>query len=249
MKKKLYIITALLLPMFATAQLVQVPYSCGEGNEFTISIPVKFPKNTTVQYVWYRNDTLIEGTQKLLLPNEKAIAYTIPADKAYGTSVAFHFKYCLNDECSEVWTRSPRYLVNFLICLPPQVSAITGSTTVCASQAGITYFVAGTANVAYSWVLPAGWMQTAGGNTSSITVRSGTASGVISVMPGNACGVGTASTLAVTVNNVSVPGSISSVTAYSCSGGISSAGAVSSVTAYSCSGGISDAGVISLELH
>jgi len=97
MKKKLYIIIVLLLPMLATAQekSMVVPYSCGAGNAFTIKIPVRFPENMTVQYAWYRNDTLIEDSHKLLL-GEKTIAYTIPADKAFGTSVAYHFKYCLD---------------------------------------------------------------------------------------------------------------------------------------------------------
>ena len=159
MKKLLFLLLA--LPMFAAAQEkpVQVP-SCEAGVAFTIRIPIKVHDSITVQYAWYRNDTLIAGTEKMLLPNEKAIAYTVPDTLAYGSSVAYHFKYCLDDECSGVWTRSPRYVVNFLVSCP--------------------------------------------------TVRT--------------------------------PGAVT-FSAYSCSGGITSAGAVS-FGAYSCSGGITSTGAV-----
>ena len=114
MKKLIFLLLALPTLLTAQEKPVVIPSTCYEGNPFTIRIPVKLPENMTVQYAWYRNDTLIEDTHKLLLPNEKVIAYTIPANKAYGNSVAFHFKYCLNDKCGDVWTRSPRYMISFL---------------------------------------------------------------------------------------------------------------------------------------
>ena len=116
MKRKLYIIIALLLlPMFATAQEkpVQVPTPCLAGQPFTIKIPVKFPAEVTlVEYAWYRNDTLIKGTQKLLMPNEKAISYTVPDTAAYGENVVFHFMYRLDDDM-HCWTASRKYMVTF----------------------------------------------------------------------------------------------------------------------------------------
>ena len=113
--KKL-ILLLLVLPLLATAQdkPVQVPASGFEGTAFTIRIPVKFPENMTVQYAWYRNDTLIEDSHMLLL-GEKTIAYTIPAEKAFGSAV-YHFTYLLHDDFPE-WSHSPRYAVSFL---PPQ---------------------------------------------------------------------------------------------------------------------------------
>ena len=191
MKKLIFILLA--LPMLATAETKQVPYSCGNGNAFTISIPVKFPAGMTVQYAWYRNDTLIE--HKLLMAGEKAIAYTIPAEKAYGANVAFHFTYCLSDGC-EVWTKSPTYLVTFQECEPPQASAIAGDTAVCAG-AKLTYSTAYAAGVFYQWSLPAGWAVAAGDGTSSITVTADTTNGDITVRAGNGCGVGATQTLAV----------------------------------------------------
>ena len=109
MKKLLLLLLA--LPMFATAQekTVQVP-SCEEGSAFTIRIPVRFPDSMAVQYAWYRNDTLVEDSHKLLL-GEKAIAYTVPADKAYGNAV-YYFRYMLHDDFHE-WSHSPRYKLSF----------------------------------------------------------------------------------------------------------------------------------------
>ena len=88
---------------------VQVP-PCIQGNAFTIRIPVKFPENMTVQYAWYRNDTLVEDSHTLLM-GEKAIAYTVPTDKAFGSAV-YYFMYRLDDKHYE-WTASPKYALTF----------------------------------------------------------------------------------------------------------------------------------------
>ena len=241
MKRKLYIEVILLLTMTltATAQIVRVPYSCGAGYEFTISIPVKFPaKVTTVQYAWYRNDTLIAGTQKLLLPNEKAIAYTIPASKAYGENVAFHFKYCLDDECSDVWTKSPRYLISFYALPPPQLTEILGDTVVCAGTFA-AYSVAHEAGVNYTWAVSPGWKITSGQGSSRVTVTAGTAGGIVSVTPANYNGSGNTVALNVSIDAATVPG-VAGVVDYICSD-VSDSG-VASVVDYSCSD-ISDPGV------
>ena len=136
--KKIFLLlfTALLLPTLLAAQekLVQVPYTCGAGNAFTIRIPVKFPDSMTVQYAWYRNDTLIEGTQKLLMSNEKAIAYTVPTDKAFGSAV-YHFAYNLHDEYDGKWSRSPRYAVSFLPVCPPAPGTVSVAVG-CVSDVG-----------------------------------------------------------------------------------------------------------------
>ena len=111
MKHKLYIIIALLLPPLLTTaarDTVYVSASCVEGTAFTIRIPVKL-QGMSVEYVWYRNDTVVE--ENPLTAGVTTIAYTIPANKAYGSS-AFHFKYRLNDGCNE-WTASKMYVMTF----------------------------------------------------------------------------------------------------------------------------------------
>ena len=109
----------------AANNVVRVPNPCFAGQPFTIKIPVRFPDSMTVQYAWYKNDTLIEDSHKLLL-GEKAIFYTIPANLAYGDSAAFHFKYRLDDGFDE-WTSSPKYILKFFpLCAIDSVGEVDG---------------------------------------------------------------------------------------------------------------------------
>ena len=237
MKKLIFLLLA--LPMLTlTATAAQVPFSCGEGNEFTIRIPVK-TRGMSVEYVWYRNDTVVETAP--LTAVVTSISYTVPAEKAFGSNVAYHFTYRM--DCDEEWLLSPRYVVSFLAGPPPQVGAIMGDTVVCTGTAAYsTTYIPG---VYYMWSVPAGWTVTAGQNTSSITVKAGTANGYVVIVPANSNGVGDTRTLAVTTAHISALGTLS-VAPYICSGGGSNAGTVS-LSAHSCSGGISNAGTIKLE--
>jgi hypothetical protein len=87
------------------------------------------------------------------------------------------------------------------IDLPLQPSAISGATSPCQGTSAI-YSVNEVINVIYTWVLPAGWIQTGGASTHTITVIVGAGSGNISVIPSNACGNGTVKTLAVSPSNI-----------------------------------------------
>jgi hypothetical protein len=86
-------------------------------------------------------------------------------------------------------------------------SAITGSSSVCASTAGLTYSVTNVPGNTYNWTLPSGFAQTAGGTTNSITVTAGATSGTISVTATNTCGTSSSSALAITI--LSAPASVS----------------------------------------
>ena len=137
--KKLHLLL-LALPLLSTAQdkLVQVPTPCFAGRAFTIKIPVRFPDTMAVQYAWYRNDTLIAGTEKMLLQGEKAISYTVPANKAHGEAVVFHFKYLLHDDFHE-WTRSPRYVVSWyedVGCKATGGAIVGGTLNLCSGNIG-----------------------------------------------------------------------------------------------------------------
>jgi len=236
--KKLYIIIALLFAMFATAQPVQVPYSCGAGNAFTIKIPVRLPVGASIEYVWYRNDTVVQTTP--LTAGVTAISYTVPADKAYGNAVAFHFKYRV--DCDDEWSLSARYLVNFPLCTLPQVSAVVGDTAVCGGMPRLTYSTNYVSGVYYTWTVPAGWRITTGRNTSSITVTADTAGGVISVTPANDCGSGATHTLTVSTLKLNSPGAISFEVLSACEG-VGSAGVIG-FAADTCADGVNNAGVI-----
>ena len=236
--KKIFLLL-LALPMFATAQPVQVPYSCGAGNAFTIRIPVK-TRGMSVEYVWYRNDTVVAEVP--LTAGVTTIAYTVPDTLAHGSSM-FHFKYRLNDGCNE-WTASPKYAVTFLP--PAQASAIAGNTTACAGTIGLIYSVEFAEGVSYDWTVPAGWAITAGQGDNSITVTAGDAGGTVSVTPSNSGGSGAVRTLTVAIQcscpAVSAPGSVG-FSLSSCSGSMSSAGAIGFALS-PCSGSVSSAGAV-----
>ena len=197
MKKLLLFLLA--LPILLSAQPVQVPTPCIEGNAFTISIPFRLPSYAdTVWYKWYYKGKLVDDTARVATHDNRKIAYTIPADSAYGVDVEAYFDFRLNDCCDEVWTKSPVYVMTFLPCLPPQASAITGETFVCTGTTGLTYSVANVSGVTYAWTVTGlGWSITAGQNSNIITVNAGTANGNISVTPSNTCDNGAARTLAV----------------------------------------------------
>jgi len=85
--------------------------------------------------------------------------------------------------------------------LPAAAGTITGASTVCQGQSSVTYTIPAIANAAsYTWTLPSG--ATGSSSTNSITVNYGTSavSGDITLKGHNACGDGTSSSLAVTVN-------------------------------------------------
>ena len=102
---------------------------------------------------------------------------------------------------------TPRNLAVTNTTVPAQPSAITGAATPCVGSSQV-YNVTNVAGITYTWVLPAGWTKTAGGTTNSITVTVGANAGTISVTPSNACGNGTARTLAVTPNAPPTAGAI-----------------------------------------
>ncbi len=83
--------------------------------------------------------------------------------------------------------------------LPAQPGAITGSTAPCEGTSQ-NYNVTNVDGVTYTWTFPAGWTQTGGGTTNSVTITVGSESGNITVTPSNECGNGASSPfLSITV--------------------------------------------------
>ncbi len=79
---------------------------------------------------------------------------------------------------------------------------ITGPTTVCTSQSGVSYSIAPVPNaLSYAWTVPAGASVTSGQGTTNIMVTFGATSGTVSVTAGNGCGNSLASTLVITVSS------------------------------------------------
>jgi len=80
--------------------------------------------------------------------------------------------------------------------------SITGASAVCASQSGVTYFIASVSGATtYTWAVPSGATIASGQGTTSITVNWASTGGSVTVTPANANGCqGSASSLPITIN-------------------------------------------------
>ena len=122
--------------------------------------------------------------------------------------------------------------------LPGVAAGITGSTTVCQGQAGLSYSVPAVINAtSYNWSFPGGASITNGTTrTPTISYNTSATSNTLSVYGINSCGNGTTATQAITVNPLpSTAGSITgSITVCQAASGVPySIGAVSNATGYS----------------
>ncbi|TND02082.1 MAG: hypothetical protein FD123_4126 [Bacteroidetes bacterium] len=93
--------------------------------------------------------------------------------------------------------------------LPDTTLSITGPSSVCQGQTGVTFNISSVANATnYGWMLPVGATITAGDSTTSITVDFSTSaqSGTVMVMGNNGCGLGEANdTVQLIVNPLPDP--------------------------------------------
>ncbi|MBK7214388.1 MAG: T9SS type A sorting domain-containing protein [Bacteroidales bacterium] len=92
---------------------------------------------------------------------------------------------------------------------PGASGTITGPASACQGS-NQEYSVVNTAGVTYTWTVPSGWSIAAGQGSHIIGVVAGASSGNIEVVPLNACGNGTGSSIAVTASPLPLqPGEIS----------------------------------------
>jgi len=126
-----------------------------------------------------------------------------------GLSTGTHY-FTVTSAAGGVSGNSDNVVIDAQPVIPSQPSAITGNNNPCQGVTGLIYSVTNVAGVTYTWSVPADWSITAGQGNNSITAPEGAASGNITVTPSNACGSGTAQTLAVTVN--ALPGQPSAIT-------------------------------------
>ncbi|MEO8085555.1 MAG: PKD domain-containing protein [Bacteroidota bacterium] len=84
---------------------------------------------------------------------------------------------------------------------PVTPGTITGGTSACANQTGVSYSIAAVSGATnYNWLVPAGAIITAGQNSTTIVVNFGTAGGTVKVNAGNACGNSTYRSKTITMN-------------------------------------------------
>lgn len=124
------------------------------------------------------------------------------------------------------------------VSVPLQPSSITGDTTPCQGSSEI-YSTVNQPGTTYNWTFPAGWTQTGGGTSNSVSVMVGAGSGNVTVTPSNGTCFGASRNLAVITSPAapSTPGTISG-TAIQCplvSGQTYSISAVPNATSYTWS--------------
>jgi hypothetical protein len=97
-----------------------------------------------------------------------------------------------------------------IVGLAPTTPIVTGSSSVCLNQTGVTYSVAAQVGATYNWTVPAGVTITVGQGTTSITTTWGSTAvaGNVSVTIANSCG-STSGQLAVAISPATTLSSIS----------------------------------------
>ena len=186
-------------------------YSAGVGNSILMSIDsgitwsarnaglITYGKNVyalstigssvyagTLGGIYQLADTSALATNWIDTSGNLSIPFTVHSIIGFGNRI-----FIGGDVSSGVWETA--------LPVPAQPSAITGNDTVCEGSSQ-NYNVINVVGVSYTWAFPTGWVQTAGGNTNSITVTAGTGSGNIMVTPFNGNLNGPAQSVAVTVN-------------------------------------------------
>ncbi|MBK7212007.1 MAG: hypothetical protein IPH88_01650 [Bacteroidales bacterium] len=173
----------------SSAKTLTFEWSADGSNWNTLSI-TDVPSNST--WAWINGGT---GT-----------AVSLPVGAAGASNLSFRWT-CDTDGNSGAYR-----LDDFTVAgckLPDPPGTITGNASICAGSSQ-NYSVINVAGVTYTWSFPAGWVQTAGGTSNSITVTTNSTPGNVTVTPSNSCGSGTASTKAVTI--LAIPGQPGTVT-------------------------------------
>ncbi len=99
--------------------------------------------------------------------------------------------------------------------IPSTPGIISGTASVCSGIVGNVYSISAVPGAtSYTWTVPAGTTITSGQGTVSAIVTMGSVSGNIAVTATNACGTSSASSLAISINNIpATPGAITGLAA------------------------------------
>jgi len=167
-----------------------IPSVCAGTSGFHYSVA---PITNATSYVW----TLPAGASIISGSGTNDIVVSFSTTAVSGNIIVQG-----NNLCGFGTLSSPYPVI--VIQVPAPAGTITGNSTVCEGDAGISYTVSPIANATgYEWTVPTGAIIVAGANTNSITVDfpAPSSSGNITVYGTNYCGNGTVSpNFAVTVN-------------------------------------------------
>ena len=204
--------------------------SCGPGNTVYVSPPINIvsaPATPGIITGTTPQCPSLTGQVYSILPISNATAYnwTVPAGwtitAGNGTTAITvttgipgqngNITVAAENSCG---ISTPRILAVIVAPFEPaKPGVISGNSIQCPGLTGQTYSILPVANAsAYNWAVPAGWIITSGGGTTTITVTTGTSgqNGNITVTAGNSCGTSSESSFAVSVSPASpaIPGNI-----------------------------------------
>ncbi|WP_281337141.1 LamG-like jellyroll fold domain-containing protein [Flavobacterium eburneipallidum] len=186
-----------------TSTAIASPLCTGNGATVTLTGGTGLPTgNYTVTYSLTGANTATNATATMSVTSAGTGSFTTSTLNNIGLTniqITNLSSGVSPDNCSNAITVNNTANVT-LTAVPAQPSAITGSTSFCGGTSQ-SYSVTNVLGTTYTWSFPAGWSQTAGGTTNSITVTTNGNSGTVSVTPSNSCGNGTAQTLGVTSNS------------------------------------------------
>ena len=124
---------------------------------------------------------------------------------SYGVSGLTCGTYYYRIRATNACGSTANLVTNTVTTIPPsQPSIITGNTALCKGDNAVAYSVSNVVGVTYTWTYSGlGYTQALGGTTNSITANFSAAatSGTLTVIPSNACGIGTAQTLAINLSD------------------------------------------------
>ncbi len=183
--------------------------SCGFGPESTINVTVS-ASPAVPSIITGDAEICINSVKAYSIVNEPGVTYTWDAGaNSTITGTGNSRSIAWSTTGSKTITVTPanacgsgtaRTLVVSAIGVPAQPSAITGTATPTIGSS-VAYSVTNVTGVNYAWSLSDKGSLSSTGNSSSV-IWNTAGSATLSVTPSNACGNGTARTLAVTVNKV-----------------------------------------------
>ena len=156
---------------------------CGTTTSYSIAAST----TGATSYTW----TVPAGATILSGQGTTGISVAWPSTLISGASITV----TANNACGS----SAAKALTAITTIPLKPATITGPTTVCANQTGLSYSVTTQPGVTYNWSGPAGVSILSGQGTGAVTVKWGTVTGSIKVIASNSCGSAVAKTSKVTV--------------------------------------------------
>jgi hypothetical protein len=170
---------------------------------------------TGLTYQWQRNGTnLVEGVGNFTGTTSATLTNSaVSAADSLGVTNGYACVASLST-CTATSTT-----VSLTVNPQPSTSGLTGSSSISANQAGVSYSVTSTAGSTYAWTVPSDASITVGQGSASITVTFGIASGNVAVTETNGSGcVGSPVSLAVSVGPNHAP--VATDASYTCAPGL-----------------------------